>query len=249
MEPGESRALVVFQGVSPPTSRVERARPRAPRGAGGRSARPLSARAAPRSVRRRPRRPSPVSATERARRAVCSRSRPIAAWLREEDQEVDLADRSDATSRPIEDLEDTERRLAVHERHGHEGLWHVARPLGCLAGEPRVLLEVVDHDRLPRDEHPAGDAGARREAASRRGRPRPLPRRPRRRARRSPSRAGRSRMPSAPKIARATSTIDCSSARWLSSDGSIPAATASWYLLTSVIRCLPCLQPSGRGRS
>ena len=32
----------------------------------------------------------------------------------------------------------------------------------------------------------------------------------------------------APKIARATSTIDCSSARWLSSDGSIPVATASW---------------------
>ena len=31
----------------------------------------------------------------------------------------------------------------------------------------------------------------------------------------------------APKIARATFTIDCSKARWLSSDGSMPVATAS----------------------
>ena len=40
---------------------------------------------------------------------------------------------------------------------------HVARLLGRVAREPWVVGEVVDRERLPRDEHPAGDARARRQ--------------------------------------------------------------------------------------
>ena len=52
-------------------------------------------------------------------------------------------------------------RVAIRERHRHQALRHVARALGRLPGEARILLEVVDHDRLAGDEHPAGDSRAR----------------------------------------------------------------------------------------
>ena len=72
----------------------------------------------------------------------------------------------------------------------------VARRLRRVAREARVLRQVVDDERLPRHEHPAGDAGAAREALAERACRRLRRRRPRRRARPLPRRAGRRKPPS-----------------------------------------------------
>jgi hypothetical protein len=54
----------------------------------------------------------------------------------------------------------------VQERHRHQPLRHVAGALGRLAREPRILPDVLDHERLARHQHPAGDPRARGEAAA-----------------------------------------------------------------------------------
>ena len=105
--------------------------------------------------------PSPCSATARARRAVCSRSSPIAAWFANMIRRSISPSENARSLRAVEHLEHAEHRVAVRERHRHQALRHVARALGRLAREARVLLEVVDHDRLAGDEHPARDARAR----------------------------------------------------------------------------------------
>jgi hypothetical protein len=48
----------------------------------------------------------------------------------------------------------------VQQRHGQERLRHVPGAFGRLPREARILLQIVDHDRLPGDQHPARDAGA-----------------------------------------------------------------------------------------
>src|SRR5581483_10490346 len=84
--------------------------------------------------------------------------------VREETEEVHLRERERAVLRPVEHLEHAEGLLVVEERDRHQPARHVARRLGGLAREPRVLRQVVDDERLARHEHPARDARVRREA-------------------------------------------------------------------------------------
>ena len=65
--------------------------------------------------------------------------------------------------RPVEHLEHAERALLDEQRHGHDPLRHVAGLLGDLLRVPRILGQILDHERLAGDERPAGDAGARRD--------------------------------------------------------------------------------------
>ena len=51
----------------------------------------------------------------------------------------------------------------MQERDCHQALRDIAGRLGHLASETRILLELLDHERLARNEYPAGDAAARRE--------------------------------------------------------------------------------------
>jgi hypothetical protein len=59
-----------------------------------------------------------------------------------------------------------ERALVGEQRDRHQSARDVAGALRGLAGEAGILADVVDHERLPRHEHPAGDARAGRESLS-----------------------------------------------------------------------------------
>ena len=63
----------------------------------------------------------------------------------------------------VEHLEHAERALLVEKRHRHHRARHVAGPLRDVAGEAGIVGEVLEHERLPGHEHPAGDPGARRD--------------------------------------------------------------------------------------
>ena len=54
----------------------------------------------------------------------------------------------------------------MQQRHGHQLLRHVARALRHVGRVARVARHVLDHERLPRRQHPARDPRARREATS-----------------------------------------------------------------------------------
>ena len=117
--------------------RAGRARPRAPRAGVAPPRRPPRAEAAPRAGRpppRAPRRARPrralggPSATGRARSRPGSRTGSADRSRREP---------SRVSASAVEHLEHAERRLAVHERHGHDARRHVARRLRCLAGVAR----------------------------------------------------------------------------------------------------------------
>ena len=45
----------------------------------------------------------------------------------------------------------------MQERHRHQPLGHVAGLLGHVAGVAWVVCDVVDHERLPRVQHPSAD--------------------------------------------------------------------------------------------
>ena len=101
-------------------------------------------------------------------------------------------------------------RAPRQERHGHDPLRHVAGLLGDLPRVPRILRQVLDHERLPGDERPAGDAGARRDPRA----DQPCSSSPATASKTSSSASSSSRKIDerwAEKIARATSTIDRSS--------------------------------------
>ena len=95
----------------------------------------------------------------------------------------------------VEHLQHPERALLVQDGNGHQPLRNVARPLGHVARVPRVALDVLDHDRLPGRQHPAGDPLAGRHAHPEQLRGPPRARPPRPPARPSPRRAARSRSP------------------------------------------------------
>ena len=160
-EEAPAGASSAFRAARSTASGAAAAPSRAPRAAAAPRRRPRcrSSSAAIRATTAAP--PSPCSATARARRAVWSRSSPIAAWF------ANMISRSISPSEnapvlgAVEHLQHAEHRVAVRERHRHQALRHVARALGRLAREARILLEVVDHDRLAGDEHPARDARAR----------------------------------------------------------------------------------------
>ncbi len=151
---------------------------------------------------------------------------PDRGLVREEREQIHLGERERLVVGPVEHLEHAERPLLDQQRDGHQPVRHVAGRLGGLPREAGVLLQVVDHERLPCDEHPAGDPRAGREAhaddlvlALARDRL-------------EDELVGRSSNRKiddafAPKIARATSTIDCSSARCPSSEASAPTAAAA----------------------
>src|SRR4051812_31833034 len=65
--------------------------------------------------------------------------------------------------RPVEHLEHAERPLLDQQRDGHDPLRHVAGLLRDLLRMPRILGQILDDERLARDERPAGDAGAGRD--------------------------------------------------------------------------------------
>ena len=159
---------------------------------------------------------SPLAVLERRLRAAralqqVERDRRL---VREQPEQLHLLEREARPLRPVEHLEHAERALLDEQRHRHDPLRHVAGLLGDLARVPRVLRQVLDHERLPRDERPAGDARARRDARADRAPAPPRRRSPRTRARRPPRRAGRSTSAARAKIARATSTIERSSERY-----------------------------------
>ena len=65
----------------------------------------------------------------------------------------------------IENLEHAERAFLVQEWHGHQCLRDETGALGRFAPEPRILGDVLEHERLVCDEHPARDARARGQPA------------------------------------------------------------------------------------
>ena len=137
-----------------------RARPAAPRPP--RAGRRRVPRAPPPPSRRPQRRPR-LRARARARRAEPSRARAIAAWpAKRPSSSISCSEKRDVL-RPVEHLQDAEHLLVVEQRHGHHPLRHVPGPLGDVAGEARILLDVVEHERRARREHPAGDPGRRRQ--------------------------------------------------------------------------------------
>ena len=110
--------------------------------------------------------PSPSSAAC-ARRARWSRSSAIAAWFaKRPSRSISASVNADAAAGRAPRA----RRAPCSSASSGTAISpsrHVARRLGRVAREARVLRQVVDHERLARHEHPAGDAGAGREAACR----------------------------------------------------------------------------------
>jgi hypothetical protein len=85
--------------------------------------------------------------------------------VREATEKLHLV-KGEALVRPIEHLEHAEGTLLVEERDGHDPARNVARRLGKLAREARIRGDIVDHERLARDEHPTGEAGARGDSSA-----------------------------------------------------------------------------------
>ena len=100
----------------------------------------------------RARQACPLQQVERDRRLV-----------REQAEQVDLREPQLRLGGPVEHREHAERTLLDEQRHGHHALRHIAGRLGGRARPARVRAQVVDDEGLARREHPAGDAGARRE--------------------------------------------------------------------------------------
>ena len=133
----------------------------------------------------------------RARLRACARcsrrSSAIAAWFANRPsrsisrrREAVRCGRSSTWSTPS-------ARSSCEQRHGHDPLRDVARPLGdVLARAAGRSVDVLDHERLAGDEHPAGDARAGRDPRADQPAVAPRRRPPRRRARPPPRRAGRS---------------------------------------------------------
>ena len=119
------------------------------------------------------------SRTDCAFRARCRRSSAIAAWPRTARADPSRR-REPRVAGPVEHLEHAERPLLVQQRDGHQALGHVAgRSAAPRANRGSLLTSSITSGwRL--DEDPAGDAGARREAQTRRASPRPRRRPPRR---------------------------------------------------------------------
>ena len=109
--------------------------------------------------------PSPASAAC-ARRAAPQQLERDRGLVREEPEQIHLRERERRALGAVEHLEHAEGGVLGEKRHCHEGTRHVARRLGGVAREARLLRQVLDDERLPRHEHPAGDACARREAAA-----------------------------------------------------------------------------------
>src|SRR3954452_18868085 len=82
----------------------------------------------------------------------------------EQAEQVHLDEREAAALRAVEHRQHSEDALVVLERGGHDPLGDVARRAGDVAGEARILLDVLDDDRLARLEHPARDAAIGRDA-------------------------------------------------------------------------------------
>src|SRR5262249_23465918 len=61
--------------------------------------------------------------------------------VREQAEELHLLQAEQSLLRPVEDGEDAERTLLVEERGRHEPLRHVARFLGDVAREARIVLD------------------------------------------------------------------------------------------------------------
>ena len=82
---------------------------------------------------------------------------------REAGEELELRDAERSVWGAVEDREHAERPLVVEERRGDDAVRDVPGRRRTLAGEPGIVREVVDDERLPRDEREPGDARARRE--------------------------------------------------------------------------------------
>ena len=78
--------------------------------------------------------------------------------VREEAEELHLVQAEERALGPVEDLEHAERRLVVEERRRHQTARDVAGALRDVPGEAGILADVLDDERRPRREHPAGDA-------------------------------------------------------------------------------------------
>jgi hypothetical protein len=89
--------------------------------------------------------------------------------IREQAEQLHLAERELDGLRAVEDVQHAERPLLVQERHRHHRVGDVAGALAGLTRPARVVLEVVDDQRLPRDEHPARDPGAGGKAGAQEG--------------------------------------------------------------------------------
>ena len=164
---------------------------------------------------------------------------------REETEQVHVGERELRLA--VEHLEDAERPLLLEERDRHEPLRHVAGSRRELAGEARILRDVLEHERLARDEHPARDPGARRESAGRGGASSPSPEIASKTSSSVASSKRKIEDARASKIARAVSTIERRSATCPSSEPIRPVASAA--LKSPSFMPPPRSSPSGRGRS
>ena len=105
------------------------------------------------AVERRPRAPGALEEIERDRGLIA-----------EEAEQIHLGERERLDIGPVEHLEDTEHPVVDEQRNRHQSARDIPGRLRRVAREARVLRQVVDDERLPRHEHPARNAGARREA-------------------------------------------------------------------------------------
>ena len=80
--------------------------------------------------------------------------------IREEPEELHLLEAEERLLGPVENREDAECSFLVEERRGHQPLRDVARALGDVAREARIVLDVLDDERRSRRENPAGDSRA-----------------------------------------------------------------------------------------
>ena len=108
--------------------------------------------------------PPPSPRSRSASRALSSRSTAIAAWLAKRPEELHLLEAEERLLGPVEHREHAERALLVQKRSGHEPLRDVARVLGDVVREARIVLDVLDDERRSRREDPAGDPRAGGEA-------------------------------------------------------------------------------------
>jgi hypothetical protein len=101
-------------------------------------------------------------------RARCARPakeiEPGGRLIGEEPEQLELLEYGARPFLPIEHLEDSQRPVAGDERDGHETRRLVAGRLGHVAGEARILLNALDHERLSGGDDGAGDTGPRGKA-------------------------------------------------------------------------------------
>src|SRR5215218_4350652 len=84
----------------------------------------------------------------------------------EQPEQVELDEAEGRALGPVKDRQHPERALFEHQRRGHDALRHIAGAARDVRREARIVRDVLDHDRLARAEHPAGDPGIARHPAT-----------------------------------------------------------------------------------